>query len=89
MKLTVLVAVLCLLAKTVAYSQERQTTKYFPAHYNGLSLALVLRDLTKQTGLGFIMDAECKNYTVPVYFNKDSATIEEVLDAIFKNQPVT
>jgi TonB-linked SusC/RagA family outer membrane protein len=84
-------SVLCLLTVTVAYSQNQQqvSKKNIPAHYNGVSLSVALRDLTNRAGLGFIMDAECKNYTVPVFFNKDSATIEEVLDTIFKNQPVT
>ena len=91
MKNMITASVLCLFAVTVAYSQNQQqvSKKNVSVHYNDVSLSVALRDLTNRAGLGFIMDAECKNYTHSVFFNKDSATVEEVLDTIFKNQPVT
>ncbi|MFL5747467.1 MAG: SusC/RagA family TonB-linked outer membrane protein [Niastella sp.] len=91
MKRMLTASVFCLLAGTAAYSQNQQrvSKKYIPAHYNGSSLFAVLRDLQARTGLRNIMDGECAKYTVPVFFNKDSATVEEVLEHAFKDQPVT
>jgi TonB-linked SusC/RagA family outer membrane protein len=89
MKRTALVAIFCIFAGKLTYSQERISTKSFPAHYNGVSLSVVLRDLRTRTGLDYFIDAECKNYTVQVTFNKENTTVEELLDTIFKNQPVT
>ena len=88
MKLTALVALFCINAAAVTYGQERVSKKYFPAHYNGVSLFAVLRDIQSSTGLRFIMDGECAKYTVPVFFSKDSATVEEVLEHAFEKQPV-
>jgi TonB-linked SusC/RagA family outer membrane protein len=91
MKKLLIASVFCLLAVMVAYSQNQQrvSKKYMPARYNGVSLFAVLRDLQTRTGLRFIMDGECAKYTVPVFFNKDSVTVEEVLEHAFEKQPVT
>jgi TonB-dependent starch-binding outer membrane protein SusC len=91
MKKMIAASVLCQLAGMVAYSQNQQqvSKKNVSVHYKGITLSVALRDLHNRAGLDFIMDAECKNYTVPVNFNKDNAPVEEVLDSIFKDQPVT
>jgi TonB-linked SusC/RagA family outer membrane protein len=90
MKLTAFVAILCMHAGTSAYSQiqQRVSKKYFPAHYDGASLFAVLQDVNFHTGLRTLMDGDCMRYSVAVFFHKDSATAEEVLNAAFANQPV-
>ena len=89
MKLTALVAIFCINAGVVTYGQQRLSTKYYPARYNGATLYDVLKDMAQRTGQRFMMVGDCMKYTVPVYFNKDKATVEEVLDTAFKKQPVT
>ncbi|AEV99404.1 hypothetical protein A4D02_26570 [Niastella koreensis] len=91
MKTYLIAAVFCLFAETAGYSQSQQRVSphYISVRYSNKSLSVVIRDLANSNGLGYIMDAECKNYTVPVNINIDNATLVEVLDSIFKNQPVT
>ncbi|SEW26104.1 TonB-linked outer membrane protein, SusC/RagA family [Chitinophaga sp. YR573] len=86
MKLTVLLIIIFnLQVSATAYSQQRVTLEYKNAPFSK-----VMKSILKQTGLGFITGATADlNNAKPVTITLKSATIEETLQKLFKDQPFT
>lgn len=85
MKITAFILLVCSLqlsAKTSA--QEPITVKA-----KGASLASVLKEVQRQTGYNFFLSEETIKNSKPIDINVEKATLKQVLDICFKNQPFT
>lgn len=84
MKLTtllILIAVLQISAKS--YSQTVTITR------NNIPLGKIFRDIHKQTGYNFLCTEEQLSHSKKVDIDLKKASLKEVLDAAFKDQPLT
>jgi TonB-dependent starch-binding outer membrane protein SusC len=85
MKITAFILLVCSLqlsAKTSA--QEPITVKA-----KGASLASVLKEIQRQTGYNFFLSEETIKNSKPIDIDVVRATLKQVLDICFKNQPFT
>lgn len=85
LKITAFILLVCSLqlsAKTSA--QEPITVKA-----KGASLASVLKEVQRQTGYNFFLSEETIKNSKPIDIDVERATLKQVLDICFKNQPFT
>jgi type II secretory pathway component GspD/PulD (secretin) len=53
------------------------------------NLDKVFNEIRKQTGYDFLYNTRLLRNTVPVTVNAVNSSLEDVLDQVFKNQPIT
>src|SRR5215469_16275797 len=80
----ILVVAACLQVSAAAYAQERITLSEKNA-----PLETVFKDIRKQTGYTFFCKYEWLQQAKRVDINVKNATLEQVLEECFKDQPLT
>ena len=84
MKLTIIVLIAtCLHVSASSYAQQ------ISLNVKNTSLQNVFKDLRKQSGYNFLYDSDMLNETTPVTLSVKNVPLKEVLDACFRDQPVT
>lgn len=66
----------------VANAAVAQNMKRFTVSYKNTPLHIVLKDIMKQTGMGYIIDSKCLDQSNTITLKADSVTIKEILKKI-------
>lgn len=80
---------LCLLAGSIAQANDRVYTQTVRINVKNSGLEKIFMEIRSQTGYDFLYNSRLLKGTTPVTLHIVGASLEEILDEVFKNQPIT